>query len=700
MIENAYDFRKKLLQVHKPIVINDKTFDNDDYFKLYNGINIYIEEDADSVIKTAAFDFVDFLDVSMNITAYIKKGVPECDKYVRIRLSKNAGVDLKDAACYRGFMIKTDSNSVEIYSYDSRGAAQALYFLEDCMVLEQYPIIKHGEIKLKPAFSPQMVHSGYGFDEYPNEYLAKIAHEGRDAILVYTTDINCTPSGYLNFNELIDRAARFGIDVYAYSVLESAVSPEAENAEEYYENSYGRLFKECPGLKGVTLVGESVEFPSRDPHISGGRYFQSPADGIIKGKPSSGMYPCEDYPIWLNLLKKIIRKHKKDADIVFWTYNWGSQPENARVKLIENLPTDITLQATFEMFEPRCFGSAISHCADYTLSFEGPGRYFESEAKAAKKRNIKLYSMTNTGGLTWDFGMIPYQPMPYQWLRRLNNMKKAKKDWRLSGIMECHHYGFYPSFISKLAKWSFWEPDFDIEQIFKKLLKSEFGETNYEEVNSALKLWSDAIRFYTPSDFDQYGAFRVGPACPFHLYRKGIIPSDKEKDVRSRMFGSEICVPNNGLGPDSRDTIASIRLPEELKSQENMFDLINQGIAKLRKAPSKNPELSSLINLGEYISKCIITGLNAKKWVIMKNKFFAETSYEALVKLLDNMEQLLIQEIENTKNTIPLVEADSRLGWEPRMLYAGNKNQLEWKIRQVQAVIDYEIAEYRKSLEL
>ncbi len=68
-----------------------------------------------------------------------------------------------------------------------------------------------------------------------------------------------------------------------------------------------------------------------------------------------------------------------------------------RIKLIENLTTDISLQATYEMFEPMPYSETTGRCEDYTLSFAGPGDYFKSEAIAAQKRGIRLYSMTNTG---------------------------------------------------------------------------------------------------------------------------------------------------------------------------------------------------------------------------------------------------------------------------------------------------------------
>lgn len=700
LTEKAYDFRKRMLTIHKKNIRKDITLPENEYLELKDGLSVHIKDNAGDVIKTAARDFIDFLDVSMNINACLKtNNYPVKKSDIVINLAVEEGIDLGDCKGYKGFLIETD-DCVKIYAHDDRGAAMALYLLEDLITFAGAPFVKKGEKRHKAMFSPQMVHSGYGFDEFPDEYLSVIAHEGRDAVLVYTMDVNLTPSGYLNFNDLIERAAKYGIDVYAYSYLKSEVNPEAENAESYYENNYGRLFKECPKLKGVTLVGEAVEFPSSDPHVSSGRYFELTDDGILHGKPSSGMYPCEDYPVWLNLLKKVIRKYNPDADIVFWSYNWGSQPEEARVKLIENLPTDISLQATFEMYEPRRFGDAISHCADYTLSFEGPGAYFKSEAIAAKARGIKLYSMTNSGGLTWDFGVIPYQPMPYQWIKRFNAMKKAKDDWGLSGLMECHHYGFYPSIISKLSKWAFLEPVDCLEDVLEQILKAEYGEENFEDVNEGLKLFSEAITYYTASDADQYGAFRLGPAYPFYLYKKGTIPSCHEATVRNPMFGSGICVPEWGLGPDKRDTIASIRVPEEKKSLIKMLSLMEEGVGLLKKADTPNDELLRLINLGEFMVSSIRTGINAKTWFTLKNKFLAETDKEKLANLLDEMEALLNSEIENAKSAIPFVEADSRLGWEPRMLYVADKCHIEWKMRQVKAVIDFEIEEYRKSLKL
>lgn len=690
MSEKNYDFRKKLLRIHKPIELNHNNPLNN-HLVLKSSVKIFLYDWNNEVMSTAVLDFIDFLKTAFGI-----KAVPtekEENAHIKVGLSKDADVDLGDAKSYRGFMVNIDEKSAQVWGHDDRGAAQGLYYMEDLMYFEGVPALPLGTTCKKPMFSPQMIHSGYGQDEYPDNYLARVAHEGRDAILVFVKDVNKTPTGYLDFNDLIRRAARYGIDVYAYSKLHSDKNPEEPDAEEYYENTYGRLFRECPGLRGVTLVGESVEFPSNDPHVYKGHYYDPDPDGIPTGKESPGWYPCEDYPIWLNMIKKVIRKYNKDADIVFWTYNWGFQPEEARIKLIENLPTDISLQATYEMFEPRKYGESTSICADYTLSFEGPGKYFESEAKAAKKRGINLYSMTNTGGLTWDVGVIPYEPMPLQWIKRYETMRKAHKEWGLCGIMETHHYGFYPSIISKLSKWCFWSPEEDMSEVLRKILIAEYGEENYKSTLSALENWSNAIRYYTPTNSDQYGAFRVGPSYPLAIDNAPKIPENP-----GAIFGGRICKTDYIVRLDDRCTPVGVRIHDELASLKKMLEFMDAGIKELENTPFVNSNLSELLNMGKFIRNTVVTGIHAKEWHILKCRLNCEKSKEDIKSVLDEMVTLLENERENVKSTIPLVENDSRLGWEPSMLYMTDKWHLEWKLRHIDYVFSYEVETLRKSL--
>ena len=698
--ENNYDFRKRLQEIHEKNIRNNKLVPSGDELELVNGLTVFIPEYAGDVIITAAKDFIDYLFTSMGISAMLKYGKVAKDGDIVLCVADKENITLTDGNGYRGYRITAD-NTVSVCGFDERGVAQALFALEDIMSIRKAPFIPKTVIEKRPAFSPQMIHSGYGLDEYPDDYLLRVAHEGRDAILIFVKDVDITPYGYLDFNDLIHRAAKYGIGVYAYSYLKSEKHPDEADAEEYYENNYGKLFRKCPGLKGVTLVGESVEFPSKDPHITGKSYRENLVDGIPTGKTSPGWYPCEDFPQWLNLIKKVVRKYKSDADIVFWTYNWGFRPEEDRIKLIESLPTDITLQATFEMFESRNLDGVTMSCADYTLSFEGYGGYFRSEAIAAAKRGIKLHSMTNTGGLTWDIGVIPYEPFPYQWMKRYEKMREAHEKWNLTGLMESHHFGFYPSIISKLSKMAFMKPWDDMEKLLKTILIGEYGESAADKADAALRVWSDAITYYTATDADQYGAFRIGPSYPFCLNKK-ITPISAPYS----MFGSSICeveyIPSDAgfVSAGVRDSLISVRIHKEAESLKKMQALISEGLDILMSIEEKNDKLLYLINLGQFIEKCIITGIHAKEWHILRMSLRSESDREKLSVIIDDMEALLLAERKNAEETIPLVQLDSRLGWEPSMEYMTDEEHLLWKNRQVNYVLSYEIENTRKALSL
>ena len=692
--ENNYDFRKRMLEIHEKNIRNFSLVANDNEFEFKDGTVIFVSDTAGDVILTAARDFVDYLFTSMNISARLKCGkYSGCDNAVVIGIASETGADLGDCAEYRGYRIDTEKNAVFVHGFDERGAAQALYSLEDIMSIRKAPFLKMGSVCRKPMFSPQMVHSGYGLDEYPNEHLNAIAHEGRDAILVFVKDVNVTPYGYLDFNELIYRASKYGLDVYAYSYLESKMHPDDEGAEAYYESTYGRLFKTCPGLKGVSLVGESVEFPSKDEHV-GHRRLDNFADGIPTGKRGTGAYPCYDYADWVKLIKKIVRKYNSEADIVFWTYNWGAAPADARLKLINKLPTDITLMATFEMGEHYTIDGSTSYIFDYTISQVGYGEnYFKTEAEACAKRGIRLYSMTNTGGLTWDIGVIPYVPTPYQWMKRYTKMKEAHDKFGLCGIMESHHYGFYPSIISKLSKMAFYNNCENMEELLRSIIAGEYGSENVEVIDKALELWSDAISYCVPNFADQYGAFRVGPSYPFNLDRVCQLPA-----ATYAHFGNAIITPTyRGAINCGRTIPTPILVKKEIKSLERMKELLEEGLKYLNKAETKNEKLLRLINMGEFMIRTVITGINAKKWHQLKCAILHESDHAKIVQIINDMEIILNAEKENVENTIPLVQVDSRLGWEPSMEYMTDEYHLNWKLRQLKFVLDIELGIYNKT---
>jgi hypothetical protein len=608
----------------------------------------------------------------------------------------------------RSYRLLTAAGRIVVCGRDDRGTGQGSYYLEDLLNLREAPFIAAGLDQTRtPVFSPRMVHSGWGIDQFPDAHLNAMAHAGFDAVLVFVKGPNLTTAGMVDINDLIDRCAGFGLDVYLYSYLISEKHPDAPGALAHYESTYGAVFKAHPKAKGIVLVGESVEFPSRDERTTGGSWRDKPAGGIPDGRPTPGWWPCRDYPRWLEMLKNVIRKHSPDADIVFWTYNWGWAPEKDRLALLRALPTDISLQVTFEMFEPVKRRGVTHVAVDYTAAFVGPGRYFASEAAVAHERGIRLYTMCNTGGMTWDFGMVPYEPVPFQWARRHTALRDANRKWGLSGLMESHHFGWYPSFVSELTKWAYWEPREPVEEIAECLAVRDFGPKGGPLALQAWRDWSEAIRDYIPTNEDQYGPCRVGPSYPlvFHANFSRTF-SSVDAPIPSMPyahFGGGIVFTKYQPLESPQQSPGPCRIGVEIDSLKRFVKRWQKGLDALADAVAvaalaKRAAGERMLALGTFIRNTVITTIHVKQWWMCQQRLMVETHPAKANKILDQMVAIAEREIANTEDTIPVVELDSRLGWEPSMEYLADRERLEWKIRQARSVLAVQIPGYRQAL--
>ena len=684
MKELNYEFRKELLQVHKPQRVMPWAKPTESDVLVDGNWSIYIPDGSDQVLYNAARDLEDYFAVSMDTFIPVVKTASE-----EFQISYVIDPSLKE----REYRIIAEEKSIKLVGPSSKNCARAGYCLEDLMNLNEAPFIKKQTVKREYMYSPRMVHSGFGLDMYPDNYLKAIAHAGIDAILIFVTGIDTTPHGYHDFNDIIYRASLYGIDTYCYSRFWNRMYPEGEEAYKFYDNIYGNLFRRCPGFKGIIFVGESCEFPSKDPHTTGMiRLDNKGPDGKkLSNKLSPGWWPCYDYPLLFKMISDIIRKEKPDCDIVMWTYNWGGKDEAARLSLLENMPKDITLEATFEMFMSTKRDGVTIRPDDYSTFFEGPGDYFVSEAKKAKELGLKLYSMTNTGGLTWDLGVVPYEPGPYQWLKRFKEMRKAHDNWGLCGLMESHHYGWTPSFISDFSKVLFESPDSDPDTVLRDIAKRDFSLQAADTVMEAYRLLSEAQSNLISSNNEQYGPLRVGPAFPLLVFKNEFV--FKSEDFA--FFGkNKICFPMYPMSwPENMDNFyAQIEWHNKaIELYDQAADLLEGILDTIH--PSKQRNAKKLIGLARFFANSLRTTVNVKLWAVEKKKL-SSSDKEEVKAAAERMMEIAQDEIENAKNTIPLVEFDSRLGYEPSMEYMCDAQRLILKIKETERAVEEELKPY------
>ena len=675
-MEKKYEFKLDLLKVHKSDVRRAGLLPEKDEYELKNGLTLVLPEyDEDDVILTAAKDFIDYLFVSQGVSAMLGREAmgAEC-----LTISLNR--DLGDAAGYMGYRLTVTKTGISLEGYDVRGVAQGLYALEDMMNLRRAPFVKHGVVARRALFRSRLTNSPYGMLEYNDAALSLIAHCGMDTIELWIDNPFTTQRGdYIDMRLLSERAARYGIDIAILMRAPHDKHPTDPGAQAHYDAMYGDLMTACPRIKYITLEGENTHFKSHDPAVCA----RSNVDGIPTGVPTPGWWPCSDYPDWVRMILSAVRKHSDTAEVIFSTYNWGFAPEEDRVRLIENLPDGIIHEATWDMFQRRRIGDSVSTVPDYSLSFVGPGDYFKSEAIAVAKRpGLRLAANSQTSGRTWDFGVVPYEPMPGQWIKRYEAMQKAHEEWGLSYINENIHYGFYPSFILDIEKEAFFTNGRPLNEMLSLVLSRDF-EKNADRVKEACDLLDEAITHYVPTNEDQYTAYRIGPSYPIVFD-----PHTGKRAARNKaMFGNAIYratyVPDVG----GKHSPSGVRFYDEVKEGEVMRDLLLRALEILKACPAPNEKLKKLTVLVEFIYRSVLTALANKEMHLLRSRFFIARTREEADELLDAIEALMRKERENVVATIPLVQADSRLGWEPSMEYACDEDALRWKLDQ----LDYEL---------
>ena len=677
--ETPYSFRQRLTTVHRHDRRDFSRKAKPDDFEFLNGVRIGIAADAPDLVRLAVDDFCDYLCVSMSVNAS-----PSVSSDAQVRISI-------DPSLKRGYSIVTGKDGMFISAADAKMAAQALYHLEDVMNMRKGPFVKTGTDRRSPIFDHRITFSGYGNDIFPDGHLSQLAHYGFTGIEVWLKDYDVIAQGFRqDVNDLIDRANRYGLDVYLSPRNRAYVHPDDPKAYEMYEKAYGRMVSYYPKATGIKFVGEVCEFPSKDPRCNGGNHLKRKPEDTAKGLPYPGWFPCSDWADWAKKVSGIIEKRNPKCKFVLSTYNWGSQDEKARADLVERLPENTVLIPVFEMFEKiKLRNGLVVTVADYSLSNPGPGRYFTTEAAQAKAAGLELWSNCNSAGLTWDFGNVPYQPAPWQWKKRWDGLKAANAKWNLIGLRESHEYGWYPSFIAELEKEYMWEGGMGFDDYLAAVAERDFGKKNVQKALDAWRAWSRAAEAYVPTDENQYGPCRIGPAYPFNFFGKRLQTQGwkaPEDFPVTPGFRFSIChfdfeLPIGGLGT------AAIALDPnkealEIELFESQVADYRLGVRLFREIAESLPdghrdEAMRMAALGEYLMRACITTLNLKKGRIAWRRG-------------DRKEVLALarEEYANAEAALRVVDADSRLGWLASSDYTGGRRQIEWKLAKLRSLID------------
>ena len=316
----------------------------------------------------------------------------------------------------------------------------------------------------------------------------------------------------------------------------------------------------------------------------------------------------------------------------------------------------------------------------------------------------------NTTGASWDFGTVPYVPVPQQWLKRFRNLDYARRAWGVENFYDNHHYGWQPSVVTDLGKAFFWAPQCDPEEMIRKIAVRDYGTEAADTVVKVWELWSEGMdQDYVASNEEQYGPMRPGPSYPL-IFHPNITRTMAQKEIdfpadEGAHFGGQIIKTFYQPYECSTQSPGFLRFPLELAALKRLYRKFTDGVEQLKALRSVVParkldKLEYLINLGSYIASCTLTTCHVKEWYMLNVKLLASDTREQALGYLDKLEAIALAEIKNAESAMPLVQKDSRLGWEPSMEYVTDVWHLEWKIRQVNTMLDGELRVFREMVKM
>lgn len=693
MMEKNYDFRKRHFAVHKAGRRNPERLAQANEVLIDASWKIGCDRDAPEIVRRATVDLQDYFAQSMGLSL----------KLVHAPGSRVLFIRLVEQLPDGDFAFQVSADAICFELAQARHAFTAVVHAEDIMSLEGAPVLPLGRTARRKMLESRSVHSGSGIDDFPDEELVAMIHAGYDCVVIFSQGFDMTRVGPRDFNDIIARAKNFGIGVFFLNYMSAYVHPDDPEADKIIDSLFGEFFRRYPDAEGIALCGESLEFPSKDPHTTGRRHRDSYNDGVLDPRPSPGWYPCYDYPAYLAKIRDAVHAANPKATIQFSTYNWGYQPNELRREFLKNFPRDIYLSTIYDIFASKTLEGLQTPIMDYTLSVVEPSYFFTSECENASLYDIPIAANVNTAGISWSFGTVPYVPVPDHILKRNLHLRQAKQKWNVCRHYCTHHYGYWNCLASDLGKWSTWdnyEPDYD--ELLLKIAIRDYGKAVAGNALKAWKFWDEAMNYYIASNEDQYGPWRVGPSYPF-IFQPDITRTMQSKEIKfpttpGAHFGHSIIKTLYHPFENANQSPGFLRHPAEIRSLEKMLLLWNQGLAEAGKLTGTE-EGQRMEALGRFIRNSIVTTINIKKFYRLNINLLHSQSRDEALGYLAEMELLLAAEADNTRDTIPAVETDSRIGWEPSMEYVCDRWHLEWKLRQLATALE-EIAIYRKIVNL
>jgi len=495
-VEKSYDYHRSLQEgpLHRLLRDPASRPSADEMQLPERGWKLLIQADADPLVRHAAEDLREFLKIAMQVEVVLETrdslgNWSEINDAIVLGTRDQLpeiGDALKNPKDYE---IRVSPNQIVVCGFEKHGTLFGTYNLEQRMRLREAPCLPRDLATVRHSlYQTRMALSWLGWMEWPDNYLAHLAHDGFDAIFasVYANPNQVEGTSHYRLirkqnparlHDLIQRAKRQGIKVYT-PILYSYTG-EAES-EENLRKHVRDIVTKFPEIHGYVLLSEGFHYKSFSDVWSGDKQ--------------------EWAKHWTQAVKVVVEEcHRINPkiEILPWEYNLDFRPQGVELKrhIVSLLPQEAIPLLTWENGKFFEIDGLQGYLKDYSISQIGPAEVSEAQIAEAKRRGMKVYCKCDTFA-TWQFGTIPYLPCPQQWIRRYEAIEKHGVD----GTLETWSNGYKPNFVAELRAWSCWTDAPPWEQLLRSIARREFGPGSEELVLKSWNHFSEASSWFpTPA---------------------------------------------------------------------------------------------------------------------------------------------------------------------------------------------------------
>lgn len=382
-----------------------------------------------------------------------------------------------------------------------------------------------------PLLNPQL-------DPYPDGLLQQLSDRGVNGVWLHVVLRQLAPSSIFpetgndheqriaNLRRLVERARRYGIDIYLYMNEPRAIEASFFQGREYLRGvqegdhfalctstlevrkwlaeSLTYVFKQVPGLGGVFTITASENFTNCYSH-------SRTATGCPRCSKRSGPEVIAEVN---RTIAAGVHAGDPNAKVIVWDWGWpdgtdaGWGKPDWAARIIDDLPEDVYLMCVSEWGKPITRGGISSGVGEYSLSAVGPGPRAVRHWQLAKKRGLKTLAKTQAN-CSWELSAVPYLPVMNLVAQHYSNLAQTDID----GLMMSWSVGGYPSPNLAIAKCFESDPLPTVEQALTTVARSRYGANAVPDVLAAWSRFSKAFAEYPfHGGFVYQGPAQCGPA--------------------------------------------------------------------------------------------------------------------------------------------------------------------------------------------